>query len=495
MLYEPHDYQREGARQLLSNPKFGLLYDPGLGKTATVLHAIKALTLAKPNFKALIIAPRLVCLNTWPEEITKWNQFRHIKHVQIRDEKTLDFDRSEHIWLINPEISRLEKLFNELVSYLGFGPLEKWLKSSYLQKSLYQTVLENPEQWPFDMLILDESSKFKNPSSKRFKLLKKFLPYFQRRAILTGTFAPNGLQDIFAQQYIIDNGETFGRTVTGFRNKYFVLDNPKFYTYRIKGEQAVQEIQQKVAPWVMRLDANDHLDLPELVHNIIQIPLSKNRQAHYDGIEKQFFTELQEEKSLIAKTASMKYLLCRQMANGAYYDPERDDPNDKEVFPFHPEKTDALKNLIDELNNKPLLIAYVFQSDAYIIQRDLHRIIATISGKTPEKKTQEIVKGWNDRRVPLLLAQCSTISHGLNLQAGGNDLCFFSLTDNLEDYEQLVRRIYRQGVKGQVRIHYLVMRNTVDEIILARIRRKEKTERDFLTALEQYRRNKYDLGS
>jgi superfamily II DNA or RNA helicase len=194
MIYHPAPYQREGTRNLLAHRHFGLLFDPGLGKTATVLHAVKALSLAQEDLKVLVIAPRLVCLDTWPNEIEKWDQFKDLGYVQLRDHKTIDFERPETLWLINPELPRISKLFAQLDEYCKDHP------------------------WPFDVLVVDESSKFKNPGSKRFKLLKQYLDRFPRRYILTGTFAPNGLMDVFSQQYIMDTGTTFGGYITHFRS-------------------------------------------------------------------------------------------------------------------------------------------------------------------------------------------------------------------------------------------------------------------------------------
>lgn len=440
---------------LLLERTYGLLFDPGLGKTSTVLHAIKTLQDGGKLRKALILAPRLVCTNVWPQEIEKWDQFSGLTYCQLRDSKA-DYNATIH--LANPEYPRLLKVFSR--------------------------ALEEPE-WPYDMLVIDESSKFKNPTSKRFKVLKKFLARFERRIILTGTFIPNSLQDVFSQVYILDRGKTFGRYITHFRNKYFSLDNPRFYTYKLKAG-AEEEIQQKIAPLVMRLDAAKHLDLPELVHNEIKISLPEDVQEKYEEIEKTFFTEVDEEEILVL-SSSGKYLLCRQMSNGAFYTP---DVEIRETKYLHSCKTEALKDLIDELNGKPILVAYVYHADAELILKDLKRNIPIIGGQTAENEAARHIKKWNRGELPILLAQSAAIAHGLNLQAGGNDICFFSLTDHLEDYEQLIRRIYRQGVMGQVRIHYLICRDTIDEAVLSRIKTKERAERAMLSAIEEYRCSK-----
>jgi len=505
MKYNPEPYQRKGTIELLQNRKFGLLFDPGLGKTATVLHYLKALSLYQDKIKALIIAPRLVCLDVWPEEIDKWDQFRSLSHVQLRNLEPFEFgktikdlkNRSENIWLTAPDLFRLRDLFSALVRSISkehkipFRNFDYWMtQGSYQRNKFYDLIKSDPSIWPFDVLVVDESSKFKNASSKRFKVLRKFIPFFSRRVIMTGTFAPNGLEDIFSQQYIIDNGKTFGKQITTFKDKYFQIDNPRYYTYKIKGPAEAEEIQEKVSSWVMRLDADDYLDLSEIVHNKILISLSKRDQKHYDNVERDYFTELDTGEDLIAPSGSVKYLLCRQMASGSYYDPGRPDKKVKTVIPFHKRKTERLAELIDELHGKPLIVAYVYRSDMTQIQKDLKKKLPCIGGHTSEKLARAHLKRWNQKKIPVLLVQASSVAHGLNMQSGGNDLCFYSLTDHLEDYEQLIKRIHRRGTKGQVRVHYLIMRNTFDIMAYRRIRNKEATERDLLKALEQYRKDK-----
>jgi len=505
MKYIPEPYQRKGAIELLKNPKFGLLFDPGLGKTATVLHCLKALSLTRDNFKALIIAPRLVCLDVWPDEIDKWNPFRSLSRVQLRNLDQFEFGktirhinkRPENIWLTAPDLSRLTDLFSALVRSISrehgipFRNFDYWLtKGSYQRKKFYETIKANPSIWPFNVLIVDESSKFKNASSKRFKVLRKFIPYFPRRIIMTGTFAPNGLEDIFSQQYIIDNGKTFGKQVTTFRDQYFQIDNPRYFSYKIKGPGEAQEIQEKVSSWVMRLDAADHLNLPELIHNPIRISLSEKDQGHYDNVESKLFTELDTGEDLIAPSSSVKYLLCRQMASGSYYDPGRPDKKIKTVTPFHKRKTERLAELIEELHGKPLIVAYVYRSDLIQIQKDLKKKLPSIGGHTSEKRAQAYLAQWSKGKIPVLLVQASSVAHGVNKLIGGNDLCFYTLTDHLEDYEQLIRRLLRRGAKGTIRVHYLIMRDTLDVVAYQRTKRKEKTERDLLKAIERYRKDK-----
>jgi SNF2 family DNA or RNA helicase len=240
----------------------------------------------------------------------------------------------------------------------------------------------------------------------------------------------------------------------------------------------------------MRLDAAKHLDLPELVHNEIRISIPDKVRRVYDDIERDFFAELDSGEELLAQSSTAKYLLCRQMASGSYYDPDNEDK--RVTIPFHKSKSERLLSLIEELHGKPLLVAYVYRSDLEQIQKDHRKKYPSIGGHTSEKQARQYLDQWNRRELPVLLAQCSSISHGLNMQAGGNDLCFYSLTDNLEDYEQLIRRIYRRGVKGQVRVHYLLARGTIDSAVYRRIKTKETNERSLLEAKTQCPRCKWN---
>lgn len=452
MYYKPKPYQRRGSLELLKKPSFGLLYDPGLGKTATVLHAIKALHMIGEVEKVLLIAPRLVCLNTWPQEIKKWNQFKNLSYCLLKDTTVED---GAVIHLINPEVSRLEKVFEQV---------EK-------------------QGNPYDMLVVDESTKFKNPSSKRFDLLKKYIPQFPRRVILTGTFAPNSLQDVFSQMYILDNGETFGKFITHFRNRYFVLDNPKFYTYKLRDKRAAKHIKRGIAPWVLRLDKKDHLELPPIIFNPIKIELSKKVQKGYDDLEKDLYGKI-KKKEILLPNASMKYLKCRQVVNGFIKE-------DDEITSLHIEKVEALQNLLEELEGKNTLVVYQFRHDVKLIRKAIGKNTPNIGGETTEKQAQVNIKKWNAKKIPVLLVQPASVAHGLNLQSGGNHIIFFALTDHLEDYEQLIARIHRQGVEGSVFIHYILMENTIDEVLYSRIKRKEKKERSLLKDLEKYLSKKH----
>lgn len=457
MIYKPKDYQRKATKFIINKNHSGIFADPGLGKTVLTLSAIRFLLDIGEIDRVLIIAPILVCYNVWPQEIEKWN-FK-LTHTILHGKKKNELLKNKtDIHLINPE--GLFWFFSQVTK---------------IKKRV--------------MLVIDESSKFKNPSGKRFKLLKKFIPQFKRRVILTGTPAPNSLMDLFSQIFIIDRGKTFGRFITHFRNHYFYIVNPKFYTYAPK-EFAEKDIQKKTAPLIMRINQKDWLDLPDIIYNYIRVRLPHKAQKNYDEIEKEFLTQI-DDQQIHALNAGSAYRSLHQIANGGLYSPlEQPKIALRRAFRIHDIKTETLKDLTSELQGKPLLCAYMYHHDLARIRAGLGMNIPYIGqGVDTDLRTKYLIE-WNAKKIPLLLVQIATVSHGVNLQAGGNDLCFYSLTDDLEAYEQLIRRLYRQGITGAVRIHHIIAKNTVDEAILIRLRRKSKRQNALLDAIQEYRKQK-----
>lgn len=466
-INKAHNYQKKAVKFMLSNRFCGLFLDPGLGKTATSLLYIK---LAKKYFKigkVLIIAPKRVCYITWPDEIAEWPDFKGLTYTILHGkDKNKNFEKNVDIYLINPE---------------GI----KWLVSK----------LEKNKKHDFDVLIIDESTKFKNWSAKRTKMLAKMLKYFKRRHILTGTPSPNGLIDLFAQIFILDLGETFGKGITRFRNAYFTHD-PYRFTYMLN-PGCDEIIHNKVAPLVLQMSAEDYLDLPELIHNRVYVDLDAEAREVYEDLEKRLFAEIEgEEINLVNGSAS--YNACKQVASGALYHQEEyfpkqlsDDPKAKErgFYTVHNEKLDALEDLISELGGKPLLVAYAFNHD---LKRLLERFPKTkyIGKGVSDQEAINLVKGWNDGSVNLLFCQPASMSHGLNMQKRGGDICWFSLTDNLEEYDQFIRRIHRQGVPGDVTNHHIIVKNTVDEIMYDRNLRKGDVQNSLRKAIKKYMEKK-----
>jgi SNF2 family DNA or RNA helicase len=429
--------------------------DPGLGKTAMVLQLIDDLYWEGP-LKVLIIAPLRVIYSVWPAEIKKWGWDIHLTHsvlhgkgkaVRARDDSVIHLLNAENIF---------------------------WH-------------LDDLDQ--YNVLVVDESSKFKSPSSKRFKALRKHLDSFERRIILTGTPSPNSLMDLYSQTYIVDKGVSLGKNITAYRNRFFYPSHFRNFVEWQPKSGADKMIQCAIAPLVQRIDAETNLDLPELINHTIKIDLPAELQQTYDGLEKQLFAEIENEQFVLASSASA-YNACRQFANGRMYKPPEPlslapKGPDRDVIQLHDLKSQALKELVGELQGKPLLVAYHYKHDLAQL-REVWRKAPVIGGGTTAKEGAAIVRRWNAGEIPILLGHPQSMSHGLNLQQGGRDVAWFSLTDNLENYLQFVRRIYRQGAPGVTRVHHLIVRKTVDEAIQKRLESKDRSQRALLNALARY---------
>jgi SNF2 family DNA or RNA helicase len=466
MIFTPHDYQQEGIDFVTGKANAGLFLDPGLGKTAIMLSAINKLYFEEFP-KVLVIAPLRVAQNVWSAEVAKWQTFDwmsctvlHGKHKEKRA-----VDPNHDIYLIN-----VENIF--------------WLVDMMLEKS-------GPK---FDWLIIDESSMFKDPSTSRFKHLKKVAQLFKRRYILTGTPSPNSLMGLWSQIYVLDRGSALGANITQYRRKYFNTINRGNYNDYELIPGADKDIPKTTAPLVIRMDAKDCLSLPPVVYNTISVTLPPKVRKQYDSFEKDLFAELDGEEKFI-QTSVAAYLVCRQVANGFVYVPKQLGEFDEKTAEertevLHNGKIEALKELIGELQGKPVLVAYHFKQDLIAIKQALGAKVPHIGAGVSSRETAKHIKDWNAGKLPVLLGHPQSMSHGLNLQAGGNDVVWYSLTDSLENYLQLNRRILRQGVKGQVRVHHIVTEKTIDVVVMQRLKAKDTTQQAFLDAIKEYRRTK-----
>lgn len=475
--FKPHDYQRTAIQFALKNKYYGHLLDPGLGKTATTLSVIKARKSMNQIKGVLVIAPLRVCHSVWGKETQKWNNFKHMSVGVLHGAKKKQVLSEKHdIYVINPE---------------GV----KWLLTDGLH---------GKKNWPFDMLIVDESTKFKNPRAKRLRYLKQKLHKFKYRGVLTGTPAPRSLIDIFAQIQILDEGKTFGKILGAFETKYFDQCGFRGKELQLK-KNADKAIYKKAAPYLLRMSAEEYLDMPELVFNKVYVDLPKSARKVYEDLEKELFAEIfdgKDEHEVTAASASVLYGKCHQVANGAVYkdqDPleEKKSAKERGFIDLHNAKIEALEDIIDELYGKPVLVAYNFNHDLEKLKNAFggrKRTIPYIGSGVSGKEGDKLVDAWNAGKLPQLFAHPASAGHGLNLQQQGNDVIFYSLCDDFENFEQFYRRIYRQGVKGkQVRVHLLMARDTVDEVIYNRIIKKDKTQQGFLNAMKAYRIKK--LGS
>lgn len=444
--WQPHDYQKRGIRLLLSQSAGGLFLDPGLGKTSICLAALKILKAKGYVSKCLIVAPLRPMYKVWPDEIEKWEDFKDLTYAILHGNiKEHNVRSTADIYLINPE-----------------GLL--WLDG-----------LPAADVPAFDCIIIDESTKFKDSTTKRFRILKKILPTVARRWILTGTPVPNGISDLFGQIYILDAGRALGRYITHFRMQYFERSGYNLYEWKPR-VGAFDEIVEKISPLILQLSADDYLAMPELKHLVIETELPAESMVRYRSVEDDFLS-IAESGNIIASNAAVAGIKCRQLANGAVYDENRN------VIPIHDSKLEALESLFEELSGTPTLVMYEFQHDADRIMARLGKLPIFSSGLS-RAKLDSLINDFNEGRTPILLGHPASMGHGLNLQQSCHHIIWFGIPWNLEHYDQAIARIYRQGQKsGTVFVYHIVAKDTLDERVLKVLGGKDRTQQAVLGAL------------
>lgn len=442
MKYEPHGYQEYATNWILNKDKVGLLMDMGLGKTVCTLTAIEELIYNYFDIvKALVIAPLRVAEDTWTVEAEKWDHLKHLKISKIlgnEKERRAALNIKADIYVINRE---------NVV----------WL------------VKECGKHWPFDMVVVDELSSFKSPKSQRFKALRKVRA--KRIVGLTGTPSPNGLMDLWSEIYLLDQGERLGRTLTSYRDQYFMPDKRNqniIFSYKPK-EEAEEVIYKKLSDICISMKAEDYLELPERIDNIIPVNLQKDVEEKYKKFEKELLLPL-KDSDIVANNAAVLTNKLLQFANGAIYD-----END-EVVEIHNEKLKALEEIIEAASGKPVLIFYAYKHDRDRLKKYFK--------SAKELKTLEEIKKWNNGEIEIMLVHPASAGHGLNLQAGGNIIIWFGLTWSLELYQQANARLYRQGQKQNVIIHHLVARGTIDEDVMKALENKSVGQEVLLQAVK-----------
>lgn len=455
MKWQPWAYQKRTVKFLVDRANAAVFLDPGLGKTSISLAAFIRLRKAKVASRALIVAPLRVCYSVWPEEIKKWDQFSGLRSTILHGPKKVDrLNDDADIFLINPEG----------LAWL-FRPDDKGSIPFYSLGA--------------DTLIIDELSKFKNGMSQRFKLLRAYHTKFARRWGLTGSPAPNGLLDLFSQIFLLDEGQALGRYFMRYRATYFFPTDYNKWNWALKpGAEAA--IREQIRPLTLSLRAKDYIELPELVETTIRVDLPKKVRKLYDQFEEILIAKVRSEV-IVAANAAVASTKCRQLANGAVYAGES--KNGYEVV--HDEKIKAMRDLVEELQGQPLLIAYEFQHDVERLRYEFGNDTPVIGGSVSAKTSKRIIDEWNRNEIPILLAHPGAMGHGLNAQ-GGNaaHIAWFSLTWNLEHYDQLIRRVWRQGNKAKrVFVYRFVARKTVDEIVASTLRRKTRTQDSLLEGL------------
>ena len=443
LSYEPHHYQRFATDFIERNPISAILLSMGLGKTVITLTAVNDLLYDYFDVgKVLVIAPLRVCTNVWKQETEKWAHLQGLKvsvAVGTEWERLAAFNIKADIYVINRENTQ-------------------WL----IEKS--------GVPFDFDMLVIDELSSFKNHQSKRFRSLMKVRPRVKRVVGLTGTPSSNGLVDLWAQFRLLDMGQRLGRFIGKYRTDYFLPDKRNgqvIFSYKPL-PNAEGRIYDRIKDITISMNATDHLKMPELLMVEHKVKLSETEQERYDELKRDLVLTLTGGEVTAANAAALSGKLC-QMANGAVYGDEG------EVIEIHDRKLDELEDLIEAANGKPVLVAYWFKHDR---NRILERFPAE------QLDSDESIRRWNGGKIPVALIHPASAGHGLNLQAGGSTLVWFSLTWSLELYQQTNARIWRQGQKETVVIHHIIAKATIDEDVMAALAKKETGQAALLQAVK-----------
>lgn len=442
MKYKPHTYQLTAINHILTHNHAALFLDLGLGKTVITLTALTALINTHATRRALVVAPLRVAHTTWPNELAKWDHTKNLPYTLItgtaKQRATLaDTDTPIHI--INRENI-------------------PWLHQHH------------GTSWPYDTLIIDELSSFKNPTAQRVKALRKH--HHTRTIGLTGTPAPNGLEDLFAQFLILDEGQRLGTSITTYRNQYFTGEkfiNGHFVSYRPK-PGAEDQIYTKISDMTLSMKTSDHLTLPALTTVTHDVYLSHETRIVYEDLKRDMVTDLAGE-TIDAMNAAVLSNKLLQLASGALY---TNQPGI--VIPVHDAKLDALDDVIESANGHPVLIAYWFKHERDRI-RSRYPYARCIS-------TGADIKDWNAGKIPVALIHPASAGHGLNLQQGGHVLVWFTTPWSLELYQQTNARLYRQGQIQPVSIIHLCAKGTIDEQILAAVNRKALTQSALIEAVK-----------
>lgn len=447
-----HPYQERAIEHIMNNEYCALFLDCGLGKTVTTLTAIKELLDNCIISNALVIAPKKVTQVTWSDEIKNW------KHLQGLTISVIDGTAKQ----------RREAMAAKADIYAVSRDNIVWL------------VLEcGGVKLPYDMVVIDELSSFKNHASKRFRAMRKVRKFIPRVVGLTGTPAPNGLIDLFAQMYLIDEGQRLGKTVTAYRDRFFrpgKRNGDIVYTYELKAPQdeTEQQISDLISDITISMTAEDYLKMPDKIMLYDYVDLAPKVLALYRDFEREQILELiNSDEPISAASAAALSNKLQQFANGAIYDAERN------VKDLHDEKLDKLEEIVEAANGEPVLIAYSYK-------HDLERIMQKLKAYKPVKlEKPEHIAGWNSGRIPVLVTHPASAGHGLNLQKGGHNIIWFGNTWSLELYQQFNARLYRQGQGKPVTIHHIVTRGTIDEKIIKSLDGKRETQDGLMESIKE----------
>ena len=449
MRYSPHEYQRFATEYIETHPVAAVLLDMGLGKTSITLTALNNLLFDSFEVcRILVIAPLRVARNTWGAEIEKWDHLKGLKYsvaVGTETERMAALRKKADIYLINRENVQ-------------------WL------------IAESSIPFDFDMVVVDELSSFKNHQTKRFKALMKVRPKVKRIVGLTGTPSSNGLMDLWAEFRLLDMGERLGRFIGQYRTSYFRPDKQNgqvVFSYKpLQG--AEKQIYGKISDITISMKSDDHLQMPELINSRYTVYLSEKEDSHYADLKKDLVLQLPDGEITAANAASLSGKLS-QMANGAVY------TDAGETVAIHERKLDALEDIIEAANGKPVLVAYWFKHDLERISERLKNLHIPFS----RLDTDGSIRKWNAGEIPVVLIHPASAGHGLNLQSGGNTLVWFGLTWSLELYQQTVARLWRQGQASKtVVVQHIITKGTIDERIMRALSEKDTTQAALIDAVK-----------
>lgn len=451
MKFEPHNYQRVAIDRLVASPRLALFQDMGLGKTVEVLTAIQELRMRWRVSRVLVVAPKKVAEATWTAEAEQWDHLRGMRISRVLGtlkQRLLALNTPADLYVINRENI-------------------PWLVEYYRN------------EWPFDGVVLDESSSFKNSQSKRFKAMKKVLDRIKWLVLLTGTPAPNGLEDLWAQIYLLDQGERLGRTITSFRDAFFTQDRSypgqQYRTYSPQPD-ADKRIEAAIADICVSMKAEDYLELPKYVENVVPVELDAAARKAYKRLEREMLLEV-DGATITAGTAAVLNGKLLQLCSGAVYDTEGN------ATVIHECKVEAFLEVVEQLGGQHVLVFYWFQHE-----RD--RLVSALAERFPGLRVRvyggdQDAEAWNTGEVDVLLAHPASCGYGLNLQRGGHHMIWFGLPNwALEVYQQACKRLHRQGQKFPVVSHLLVVKGGMDEAVVDALREKGDAQEALMQALK-----------
>lgn len=447
-----HDYQNRAVAHIIDNECSALFLACGMGKTVSTLTAVKDLLDNCIISNCLIIAPKKVTQVTWSDEIKAW---AHLKDLTIS--------------IIDGTVKQRREAYEKQADIYAISRDNiVWLVMEYGGIKL-----------PYDMVVIDELSSFKNYASKRFKALKKVRKFIPRVVGLTGTPSPNGLIDLFAQMYLIDQGQRLGKSITAYRDRFFQPDKRNgdvVYSYALKRpqEETEKQISDLISDITISMTAEDYLKMPDRMPIYDYVKLPPKAMEAYTTFERERIIELiNSDTPLTAASAAALGNKLQQMAGGRVYD------ENKKVIDVHDEKIEKLKEIVEASNGEPVLVAYAFKHEQA-------RILEALKEFKPRKlETAQDIADWNEGKVPLMVAHPASVGHGINIQKGGHILVWFSMTWSLELYQQFNARLYRQGQMKPVMIHHILAKNTIDEKIIKALEGKKQTQDGLMQSIKE----------